>query len=351
MRVFISSVMSPRKSGNQIYYEMAGDREAAIQAIESMGFDPVAFERLPPVHTPAKDTYRQKLADSDIAVFLLWQRITDAVIDEYNEATRLGIPRLVLVKECYEGESRTPELESFLSDTVGPEDTGVTYGRFRTTQELQELIRSSIVHYITHSLRSSTFKAPISRNLYAEAAVIAGCSRERLALCQHSLSYIFPVKLTDDPDRNRAEHRLYEAIDQWVKRVRNNTPCRLLLLGAMDKSISEFQHLSEDNRIYVLQRLKEFEKLENEFPQHVRLGWVDSYKKDMYVASAGERRYGLYISNPLTGDPVALLVGSNRELSDAIFSYVEKTILTSKITTRDIIGALEAIDRNIRMNK
>lgn len=347
MRIFISSVMQRSSAGGKVLYEMDGERQHAHEVIEAMGLDPVAFEHLPPSADPSKPFHLEELARSDIAVFLVWQTVTDAVKREYEEAARLGIPRLVFVKECHGPESPSADCRDFLSTSVRPEDTGVKYSYFRTLPELGRLIKTSIVAYVTENIRNSTYRVPTSQNLYIGAAMIAESSRQRLCLCQDSPSYILPVKTTDDPERDRAEQRLYDALRKWLDRIHNNSPCRFLLLGAVDKTTWEFRRHSDQGRQYVLDRLNEFEELQREFPNFIRLGWVESYRKDMYIASAGERRYGLYVRNLLTGDPVAGFFGSNRELADAIFSYVEKTILTSTIATKDVIGMLADIDRTL----
>ena len=47
----------------------------------------------------------------------------------------------------------------------------------------------------------------------------------------------------------------------------------------------------------------------------------------------------------MTGDPVAGFVGSNEKLADAIFSYVDRSILTSTISTEHVLGILRDIER------
>lgn len=346
MRVFISSVMKSISVGGKVFKEMEGDRQAAREAVLAMGFEPVTYEHLPPSDRIGCPVYLDELGRSDLAVFLFWQTITSPVKKEYDVATRLGIPRLVFIKKCYEGEERSKELSEYLQDRVRPKDTGVKYSKYRTFTELAELIRTAIVTHVTNSIRNSTYVAPTSQNLYSTAATIAESSRHRLSLCQDSLTGILPVKTTNDSERDKAERRLCTTIRKWIECIRNNTPCTLLLLGAVDKTLWEFRRLCPDGRNYVVSSMSELAQLESEFPQCFRLGWVESYRKDMYVSSAGERRYGCYVRNPLTGDPVAGFVGSNEKLADAIFSYVDRTILKSKISTGHVLGKLREIEED-----
>src|SRR5215207_3239474 len=121
LRVFVSSTLQ----------ELAGDRQAVREAIESLRLTPVMFE-LGARPYPPRALYRAYLEQSDVFVGLYWERYgwvapgeqVSGLEDEYTLAA--GRPKLVYIKTP--APKREPRLEALIS-RIKSEDH-VSYRRF-----------------------------------------------------------------------------------------------------------------------------------------------------------------------------------------------------------------------------
>jgi predicted ATPase/class 3 adenylate cyclase len=131
LRVFVSSTLG----------ELAGERDAARTAVNTLRLTPVLFELGARPHPPG-DLYRSYLAQSQVFVGLYWQSYgwiaPGESISGIDDEWRLsgGLPRLIYVKEP--APERDPALEEML-DRIRS-DGGISYKEFRSSGELAELL-------------------------------------------------------------------------------------------------------------------------------------------------------------------------------------------------------------------
>lgn len=146
LRVFVSSTLK----------EMAEEREAARQAIESLRMSPILFELGARPH-PAQDLYRAYLAQSHIFIGLYWQQYgwvapdmeISGLEDEYRLAATL--PKLIYIKAP--APDREPTLNRLLQDIK--RDSGVSYKYFSTSEELRDLIANDLALLLTERFEQS----------------------------------------------------------------------------------------------------------------------------------------------------------------------------------------------------
>jgi len=179
LRIFVSSTL----------VELAGERAAVREAVESLRLAPVMFE-LGARPYPPRDLYRAYLAQSDVFVGIYWQSYgwvapdeeISGLEDEYRLAT--GMPRLLYVKRP--APDREPRLDGLL-DRIRRDDHS-SYKAFSTVDELRELVQSDLALLLSERFdESRTRDAPseadsLSAPLPATLSALVGRGRELSAL-------------------------------------------------------------------------------------------------------------------------------------------------------------------------
>ena len=131
LRIFVSSTLQ----------ELADERRAAREAIESLRLTPVMFELGARPHPP-RDLYRAYLQQSQVFVGLYWERYgwvapgenLSGLEDEYELSGTL--PKLIYVKSV--AQQREVRLEALLARVRS--DDKASYKAFETPAELQKLL-------------------------------------------------------------------------------------------------------------------------------------------------------------------------------------------------------------------
>ena len=168
LRVFVSSTLR----------ELAAEREAAREAIESLRMSPILFELGARPH-PAQDLYRAYLQQSHIFIGLYWQRYgwvapdmeISGLEDEYRLARRL--PKLIYIKTP--APDREPALKELLRDIK--EESDASYKYFSTSAELRDLVANDLALLLTERFEQSA-DGPVTQ---LEAVEVTG---EQPALSQ-----------------------------------------------------------------------------------------------------------------------------------------------------------------------
>jgi predicted ATPase len=146
LRVFVSSTVQ----------ELAEERAAVKEAIQSLRLSPVLFELGARPHPP-QEVYRSYLAQSDVFVGIYWQWYgrahTGGEISDLEEEFRQseGMPRLIYVKEP--AREREPSLSDFLKRLCDSGD--VSYKVFSRAEQLAELVQDDLALLLTEG-----FSAP-----------------------------------------------------------------------------------------------------------------------------------------------------------------------------------------------
>lgn len=146
LRVFVSSTLE----------ELAPERDAAKQAIGTLRLAPVMFELGARPHPPV-ELYRSYLGQSDVFVGIYWQSYgwvapnaqTSGIEDEYEHSS--GLPRLIYIKEP--APARDERLQALL-DRIR-DDGSASYRKFRTPDELSQLLVDDLALLITERFHNS----------------------------------------------------------------------------------------------------------------------------------------------------------------------------------------------------
>ncbi len=147
LRVFVSSTLE----------ELASEREAVREAIESLRLTPVMFELGARPHPP-RALYRAYLEQSDVFVGLYWERYgwvapgetVSGLEDEYNLAG--SRPKLVYLKTP--APNREPGLAKLIDRIRAADD--VAYRRFKSADELRSLVADDLAVLLTERFEAST---------------------------------------------------------------------------------------------------------------------------------------------------------------------------------------------------
>src|SRR6266850_4956010 len=134
IRAFISSRMQ----------ELALEREAIKASLAELHIDTFVFEKDAGARPQSiQQTYLLEVEAADLYVGVFWRGYGVHTIEEFEEATLLGMECFLYEKrEDIEG-SRAPELQTFL-DRLGDPESGLTIGRFNTADELGASIKKDV---------------------------------------------------------------------------------------------------------------------------------------------------------------------------------------------------------------
>jgi predicted ATPase len=158
LRVFVSSALQ----------ELADERQAAREAIESLRLTPVLFEQGARPHPP-RALYRAYLEQSDVFIGLYWQRYgwiapgerVSGLEDEYGLSG--DRPKLIYIKTP--APDREPQLTTLI-DRIRRDDRA-SYRRFSDADELRSLVADDLAVMLTERFASGAVGAdqPRTRGL------------------------------------------------------------------------------------------------------------------------------------------------------------------------------------------
>ncbi len=233
LKIFLSSrvVSGYSKDLNCTISKLMPDREIARETILEMGFEPMGWENIGPDSIPVETAYLEELKTSDIAVFLIWQTLGDGVKEEYIEAEKHGIPRLVLIKELAWGEKRTKECDLFIKNYLETKKSGIVTGTYRSLAELRNELKKGLARHISRAIRDSVFfRVYGAYNLYMAAEQIGRESKKILYMAQRTSSLIFPSEFYETEDAFEAEQRLKDQLENWIDKIRSNKKVKMVLM-------------------------------------------------------------------------------------------------------------------------
>lgn len=143
--------------------ELAEERAAVRRAVERLRLSPVMFELGARPHPP-RELYRAYLEQSHVFVGVFWQRYgwvapgesVSGLEDEYRLS--FAMPQLVYIKEP--APDREPALAALLREIQTRDQT--SYRRFRTTEELEELVSSDLAVLLSERFETRQSSGPAS---------------------------------------------------------------------------------------------------------------------------------------------------------------------------------------------
>jgi predicted ATPase len=179
VRVFVSSTLQ----------ELSAERQAVRDAVMRLRLVPVMFELGARPH-PARQVYRDYLAQSQVFVGVYWQSYgwiapgeqISGLEDEYLLAK--GLPRLIYVKSP--APEREPELAAMLARIEN--DGGVSYQRFVDASELQGLVENDLAVLLSERFEltrlhdAGAAKAPLAGALPVPVTPLVGRDQETAAV-------------------------------------------------------------------------------------------------------------------------------------------------------------------------
>ena len=159
LQVFLSSKMN-RGVLNE-------ERIVARKAIEATEVSSCwSWEQYPAAGSyPPMDLCLAEVRRSDVLVLILGRDLTVHTRQEYDLATKLGIPRSVFVKDS----RLRPHTREFLTSI----QSAVTYEKFQNLSELETMVKRSLLSNMAYALRSqrgqpliaSSDPAPVSARI------------------------------------------------------------------------------------------------------------------------------------------------------------------------------------------
>src|SRR3954454_10431694 len=156
LRIFVSSTLG----------ELAGERDAVRQAIESLQLAPVMFEQGARPHPP-RSLYRAYLEQSHVVVAIYWERYgwvaPDMEISGLEDELIMskGMPTLMYVKRP--APNREEGLEAML-DRVR-EEALVSYKPFESPEELEEIVAQDLLTLLTERFEGSKAERRTERRM------------------------------------------------------------------------------------------------------------------------------------------------------------------------------------------
>jgi predicted ATPase len=155
LRVFVSSTLQ----------ELAEDRRAVREAIESLRLTPVMFEQGARPHPP-RALYRAYLEQSDVFIALYWERYgwvapgeeMSGLEDEYGLSG--DRPKLIYMKTP--APKREPQLAKLIERIR--RDDRVSYRRFSDPDELRSLVADDLAVLLTERFSAAMPRAEASRS-------------------------------------------------------------------------------------------------------------------------------------------------------------------------------------------
>lgn len=144
--IFISSKMK----------ELSDERNMLTSFLPSLNYGDIelhawVFENdAPASNTSIRPTYLETLQKSTLYIGLFWNEYGEWTIDEFKQATALGIDRHIYVKNI-DSNKRDPRLSSFLEE-ISKVESGITPKWFKTLDDLKTAVKLSIEVWIKQSL-------------------------------------------------------------------------------------------------------------------------------------------------------------------------------------------------------
>jgi len=138
VRIFVSSTIE----------ECSQERQVARSAIESLNHDAILFESTGARPYPPRNLYLRKIEEAHVFVgiykhqygYVAKDMAISGIDDEYQTATRMGMPRLLYIYN--EGEHREQKLDKLLNEMR--DEGGVTYSKYLLPSDLFQRIRDDV---------------------------------------------------------------------------------------------------------------------------------------------------------------------------------------------------------------
>lgn len=233
LRVFVSGKES----------ELATERKAAIEAINSVGLISMSSENRTASDKPISDEYTSEILNSNIYVGIFGSMDSIPSRDEFNIAKTNGIPTLVFEKRLNSNEIREKGLQDFLTSIKDPH-TGVTVSQFSDAFDLRDGIINSLQQLLFDKFLESKKPRETSQS---------ESSMEQGQLLPTSKPHILSISVKSDKAVYPISSKVYMRVltpfllvgEPIIFEVRN--PQKIIFYQELNPSESEMPELREGN--------------------------------------------------------------------------------------------------------
>lgn len=223
-KVFVSS-----KQG-----ELDLERKALHDALQSPEWDNFTFEWSGAFSDSARDVYLKQVAEADVYLGIFFEGYSQATVDEYHEAQRLGKPILIYLKDSTE---REPTLTKFITEELYPAHKCQP---FNTTDELVSHlpdVRRALDAEMQKHQRQAYLDALVAQTELLELAGIVDYrgEQERPKLQEIFVALSAAEEVEERDERQPKDKRERERPIKTIRRVTINEALRehrhLMILG------------------------------------------------------------------------------------------------------------------------
>lgn len=222
-KVFVSS-----KQG-----ELDPERKALHDALQSTEWDNFTFEWSGAFADSARNVYLKQVAEADVYLGIFFEVYSQATVDEYHEARRLGKLILIYLKDCAE---REPALTKFITEELYPAHKCQS---FKTTEELISHlpdIRRALEAEVQKHQRQAYLDALVAQTELLElAGIVDTGEQERPKLQEIFVALSAAEEVEERDERQPKDKRERERPIKITRRVTINEALRehrsLMILG------------------------------------------------------------------------------------------------------------------------
>jgi hypothetical protein len=172
--------------------ELAIERRAAIEAINSVGLLPMSSENRTASDKPIVDKYTNELMNSNIYVGIFGIKDSVPSRTEFNIAKDNKISRLVFEKKLNLNESRDKELQDFLTSIKDPMN-GIVVSEFTDVFDLRNKIMDSLQQLLFDRFLESSKSERASQQESNETNLIPTSAPHILSINVKSDKAVYPV--------------------------------------------------------------------------------------------------------------------------------------------------------------
>jgi hypothetical protein len=288
IRVFVSSSLT----------ELEGEREIAQETIEELNMEPVMFEDFPAMDKPLENAYIDEIKKSHIFVAILWKDLTEPVEKEFNAASELGIPILLLVKMITYRESRTQRLDSLLN---GNAEAKLGEGlqlvpfrkKFRTLKELSKELKEGLMNLVSDRFIEPALTTTSNEVTSKMALNLIKNSKKRLLLIVKTPQILLGLRPYDSKKKNYLEEGLYDAVSKWIDEMVIDERREFLFLYSEEHTQNEIKKFNLQN-IYE-QNLKKYIDIEKKTCGRFELAPIQEFPGRILI---GDNSFGIQFRAP-----------------------------------------------------
>jgi hypothetical protein len=269
IRVFISSSLT----------ELESEREIAQKTLTQLNLEPVMFENLPAMDKPLENAYIDAIKDSHIFIIILWKDLTEAVEREYNTASDLEIPILMLVKIPTFRETRTQRLENLINIAANQNaqiNRIVPFRKnFRTLTQLEHELKEGVTKLVSDKFTGNS-QTTTNIDLIRETnlQMIQNARRKLLIVAKTPILLLGPRPYCST-HKNLTKDKFHQALTNWIETMKNDERKKMIYLYSLEDTYKE---MKENHLEHIVRtKLEKYKKIEEETNERFVLSSIKEF--------------------------------------------------------------------------